>query len=188
MADMRDVYGNPVRQTDEFGNPVRHTGGTMGSYDTGEVVYSVDPVTGGTIQYREPRTGTGTGFGGGSYDTGSGMGGGVDQPPMQNQYGGVTVPTSTGTQLRRSGSSSSSSSEDDGLGGRRKKKGLKEKIKEKLPGGHKQEEYSTGTTGYGATTTTTGYDAQHGRFAGTEQHEKKGIMDKIKDKLPGSHH
>nr|CAD1834803.1 unnamed protein product [Ananas comosus var. bracteatus] len=38
---------------------------------------------------------------------------------------------------RRSGSgSSSSSSEDDGMGGRRKK-GIREKIKEKMPGGHK---------------------------------------------------
>ncbi|KAH9618331.1 hypothetical protein KSS87_012479 [Heliosperma pusillum] len=159
MADMRDVYGNPVRQTDEFGNPIRHTGGTMGSYDTGAGEYGVDPVTAGGVRYRE--TGTGTGYGGGSYDTGVG----VDQPPIQNQYGGVT-------------------SEDDGLGGRRKKKGLKEKIKEKLPGGHKQEDYSTG--GYGATTTA-GYDAQ-GRYAGTEHHEKRGIIDKIKDKLPGSHH
>ncbi|XP_020584126.1 dehydrin Xero 2-like [Phalaenopsis equestris] len=62
--------------------------------------------------------------------------------------------------LRWSGSSSSSSSsEDDGLGGRRKKKGLKDKIKEKLPGGHKNE----------------------------QKHEKKGIIEKIKEKLPGSH-
>ena len=69
-------------------------------------------------------------------------------------------------------------SEDDGQGGRRKK-GMKEKIKEKLPGGHKEarpgQEYSSATTapGYGGE---------------GEQHEKKGIMDKIKEKLPGGHH
>ncbi|KAK9678390.1 hypothetical protein RND81_11G208200 [Saponaria officinalis] len=196
MADLRDVYGNPVRQTDEYGNPIRQTGGTMGSYDTGSGGYGGGGQVGGydtTGTGYGGTTGTGyggigTGLGGGGYDTGMG----VDQPPIQNQYGGVTVPTTTGTgtQLRRSGSSSSSSSEDDGMGGRRKKKGLKEKIKEKLPGGgHKQDEY--GTTGtYGTTTTSTttgpGYDT-HGKYAGTEHHEKKGIMDKIKEKLPGHH-
>ena len=67
-------------------------------------------------------------------------------------------------------------SEDDGMGGRRKK-GLKEKIKEKLPGGHKdsnQQDTATGATGTGA----------HGT-EGTG--EKKGLMDKIKEKLPGQH-
>jgi len=70
------------------------------------------------------------------------------------------------------------SSEDDGQGGRRKKKGLKEKIKEKLPGGHKQESGS-----YGPTTTPGLYP--QGRQPGYEQKQKKGIMDKIKEKLPG---
>ena len=60
---------------------------------------------------------------------------------------------------------------------RKKKKGLKEKIKEKLPGGHKdsnQQDTATGATGTGA----------HGT-EGTG--EKKGLMDKIKEKLPGQH-
>ena len=64
-----------------------------------------------------------------------------------------------------------SSEEDDGQGGRRKK-GMKEKIKEKIPGvGHKDEQKHTG----GATTT-----PAHG------QHHK-GMMEKIKEKLPGTH-
>nr|AWJ68144.1 late embryogenesis abundant [Cleistogenes songorica] len=48
--------------------------------------------------------------------------------------------------LHRSSSSSSSSqsSEDDGMGGRRKK-GIKQKIKEKLPGGHKGNQPQPGT-------------------------------------------
>lgn len=58
-------------------------------------------------------------------------------------------------------------SEDDGHGGRRKK-GLKEKIKEKIPGGgHASAE-------------------EHGQTA-EGQHEKKGMMEKIKEKLPGHH-
>ncbi|XP_020572330.1 dehydrin Rab16D-like [Phalaenopsis equestris] len=78
--------------------------------------------------------------------------------------------------LRRSGSSSSLSSlEDNRLGGRRKKtRGVKDKIKEKLPGGHKddhnlQQPYGHGVVGEGQT------------------QEKKGVMEKIKEKLPGSH-
>nr|CAA66970.1 dehydrin [Hordeum vulgare subsp. vulgare] len=83
--------------------------------------------------------------------------------------------------LRRSGSSSSSSSEDDGVGGRRKK-GMKEKIKEKLPGGaHKD-----ARAGQQQQT------AMAGEIAGTHgteaTGEKKGVMDKIKEKLPGGQH
>merc|ERR1739842_281143 len=90
--------------------------------------------------------------------------------------------------LHRSGSSSSSSSsEDDGQGGRRKK-GIKEKIKEKLPGGHKQEEH--GHMGGGTATHMGGGTATHmggGTTTHDTQHEQKGIMDKIKEKLPGHH-
>lgn len=69
-------------------------------------------------------------------------------------------------------------SEDDGQGGRRKK-GLKEKIKEKLPGSHKK-------TTEGHTTTTTPGGTEYGTQ--TEQHhEKKGMMERIKEKLPGHH-
>nr|CAB3491333.1 unnamed protein product [Digitaria exilis] len=91
--------------------------------------------------------------------------------------------------LRRSGSSSSSSSsssEDDGMGGRRKK-GLKQKIKEKMPGGHKDNQAQATATGpYGGATGTTG-----GTYAptatGAAAHEKKGVVEKIKEKLPGGH-
>lgn len=74
------------------------------------------------------------------------------------------------------------------MGGRRKK-GIKEKIKEKLPGGHKDDQHATATGGaYGqqghtaGTTGTTGGTYGHGTTG-----EKKGIMDKIKEKLPGQH-
>ena len=73
-------------------------------------------------------------------------------------------------------------SEEDEHGVRRKKKGMKEKIKEKIPGvgGHHDQ------PSYAATTTTpAGYEV-----AAEHHHEKKGIMDKIKDKIPGigTHH
>ncbi|OEL36757.1 hypothetical protein BAE44_0002224 [Dichanthelium oligosanthes] len=91
--------------------------------------------------------------------------------------------------LHRSGSSSSSSSsEDDGMGGRRKK-GLKEKIKEKLPGGHKDNQQSQATAAggaYGQAAGHAGAAAGHGTD-GTGEGEKKGLMDKIKEKLPGHH-
>ena len=81
------------------------------------------------------------------------------------------------------------------MGGRRKK-GLKEKIKEKLPGGHKdnQQNQAAAVTGgagaygqQGHAGVTDGAGA-HGTD-GTAGHgeEKKGLMDKIKEKLPGHH-
>ncbi|KAL0379236.1 UNVERIFIED_CONTAM: hypothetical protein Sradi_3229100 [Sesamum radiatum] len=49
-------------------------------------------------------------------------------------------------------------------------------------GGHRDDQVHSG-----ATTTTTpgggGYGYEHGG-----EHEKKGMMDKIKEKLPGGHH
>ncbi|KAL6494809.1 Plant dehydrin [Orobanche gracilis] len=75
-------------------------------------------------------------------------------------------------QLRRSGSSSSSSSsEEDGQGVRRKK-GLKERIKDTIGGGTNAPPSKTSTTVPGQAT----------------EHEKKGLMEKIKEKLPGHHH
>ncbi|XP_042493935.1 water stress-inducible protein Rab21-like [Macadamia integrifolia] len=159
MADLRDEYGNPIHQyqKDEYGNPIHQQHG-MGTHGT-------------------------TGYGGAPVTGTGGLGGGHQQ------------------QLHRSGSSSSSS-EDDGQGGRRKK-GLKEKIKEKLPGGHKEEHATTtGTTGVGGygqgqhhtTTGTTGATGVGGYEQGVQhqhqhqhQHQEKGMMEKIKEKLPGHH-
>lgn len=71
-------------------------------------------------------------------------------------------------------------SEDDGHGGRRKK-GLKDKMKDKLPGGgHKDEKY------HGTATTTPGGYNMSGEGQ-RHEHEKKGMMEKIKEKLPGHH-
>ncbi|KAK3224207.1 hypothetical protein Dsin_011232 [Dipteronia sinensis] len=86
---------------------------------------------------------------------------------------------------RDDGSSSSSSSEDEGTG-IRKKKGMKEKIKEKIPGvGHKDDrpQHVSATTtpgGYGGMSGEGQYQQEHG-------HQKKGMTEKIKEKLPGQH-
>ncbi|KAK4710177.1 hypothetical protein R3W88_004690 [Solanum pinnatisectum] len=83
-------------------------------------------------------------------------------------------------QLCRSGSSSSSSSEDDGEGGRRKKKkGIKEKIKETLTGGADE-----GIQTIIPTPTPTPTPTSTGEAGGGE---KKGMMEKIKEKIPGMH-
>ncbi|MGI4699486.1 hypothetical protein ACR2YT_27350, partial [Klebsiella pneumoniae] len=138
-------YGQKL--TDEYGNPIdQHaTGGTKGDQ------YGTGGLTGVGATGTPGMHGTGTGAKTGTHGV------------------GLSTGTHGQSQLQRSGSSSSSSSEDDGMGGRRKK-GIKEKIKEKLPGGHKQEQQTHTTTGeYG--TTATG--------------EKKGMVEKIKEKLPG---
>jgi hypothetical protein len=73
----------------------------------------------------------------------------------------------------------------EGQDERRKKKGLKEKIKEKLTGGKNKEEHSQAVS-FSSTATTTISAGP----AGTQQyhdHEKKSVIEKIKDKLPGHH-
>ncbi|KAF8766056.1 hypothetical protein HU200_007903 [Digitaria exilis] len=166
-----DQYGNPVAGV---GHGTTGTGGGMGYGTTG---------TGGMGQLGE--------------HGGAGMGGGQFQPVREEHK--------TGGILHRSGSSSSSSSEDDGMGGRRKK-GIKEKIKEKLPGGHKDDQQGMATggaygqqghtgmtgTGTGATYGQQGHTGMTGTGTGATYGtegtgEKKGIMDKIKEKLPGQH-
>lgn len=76
--------------------------------------------------------------------------------------------------------------EDDGQGGRRKKS-IKDKIKDKLGGGkHKDEQTPSTATTTGPTTTTTTTTTTTGAAA-DQHHEKKGILEKIKEKLPGHH-
>uniref|UniRef100_A0A453PUL2 Dehydrin DHN3 n=1 Tax=Aegilops tauschii subsp. strangulata TaxID=200361 RepID=A0A453PUL2_AEGTS len=132
-------------------------------------------------EYGNPVAGHGVGTGMGAHGgvgTGAAAGGHFQPTREEHKAGGI---------LQRSGSSSSSSSsEDDGMGGRRKK-GIKDKIKEKLPGGHGDQQHGTtatgGTYGQQGDTGMTGTGTHGTDGAG----EKKGIMDKIKEKLPGQH-
>ena len=67
-------------------------------------------------------------------------------------------------------------------------KGIMDKIKEKLPGGHKEEEHGHVGMGRGTATTTNMGGTGTTPIATHEgPHEQKGIMDKIKEKLPGHH-
>nr|AAC05922.1 dehydrin-/LEA group 2-like protein [Thinopyrum elongatum] len=138
-------------------------------------------------EYGNPVAGHGVGTGMGAHGgvgTGAAAGGHFQPTREEHKAGGI---------LQRSGSSSSSSSsEDDGMGGRRKK-GIKDKIKEKLPGGHGDQQQTAGTYGQQGHTGMAGTGGNYGQpghtgMAGTDgTGEKKGIMDKIKEKLPGQH-
>ncbi|MFH5851721.1 hypothetical protein, partial [Clostridium perfringens] len=72
------------------------------------------------------------------------------------------------------------------------KKGITEKIKQKIPGvgGNEKDPRHTPTTvGNQPMGQQTTYGQQNqGEHCGQEEHEKKGIMDKIKEKLPGGGH
>ncbi|CAL4988079.1 unnamed protein product [Urochloa decumbens] len=171
-------HGQPATRVDEYGNPI--PGGVVVQGQAG---------------------GYGA-AGAGGYGQQAGVPGATGHVPtgVTGTHGAATGAAfphagehKTGGILRRSGSSSSSSSssEDDGMGGRRKK-GLKEKIKEKMPGGHTENQGQTATGAYGGTTGytgTTGTGTTGGTYSPTTggPHEKKGVMEKIKEKLPGGH-
>ncbi|KAJ0693679.1 putative dehydrin [Helianthus annuus] len=148
-----------------LGQATRRTG--TGSYGTGQdqgLGTKIIQGTGGTGTDYSTSGGrsTGqTGYQGLGTETGSGGTTGFHQNvPM----GGTGIGTGTkdvygGTGIGTGG---------HGHGDTHEKKGVMEKIKEKLPGGHSTDEQTT-TTGYGDT------------------REKKGMMEKIKEKLPGHH-
>ncbi|XP_038902143.1 embryogenic cell protein 40-like isoform X1 [Benincasa hispida] len=166
MANVRDEHGNPVQLTDERGNPVQLTdefGNPM--HLTGVVATSpskLDSTTTTPVSY-------------------------THLDVYKRQAGDDVAQTQLTREAhdgspRRSSSSSSSSSEDDGQGGRRKKKGLTQKIKEKLTGSGKHKEAGTTGAEHHQSTTVTTSTVEH------QEHGKKGVMEKIKERLPGHHH
>ncbi|GJX68431.1 late embryogenesis abundant protein-like protein [Tanacetum coccineum] len=200
---LTDEHGGQIRLTDEYGNPMHLTGvaTTVGSgQHGGTAIGSDEPKVHGGTQYSpmEP-----VGGGGGVGTMGTHGGSPVSHPVIGAGVETTGPPLTTGgmegdkQQFGRTGSSSSSSSEDDGAGGRRrKKKGLMQKIKEKLPGGHKNKEEQEPEKVYTATTKVTVTTpagpigepkTENVRVEHHEEEHKKGLMDKIKDKLPGHH-
>nr|XP_043627224.1 late embryogenesis abundant protein-like [Erigeron canadensis] len=175
MADIIDEHGNPIQLTDEQGQQVRLT-------DEHGVPMHLTGVA-------QPMTAVGKddALGGGQAVMGGGDVGGD-----KHQLG------KTGSS---SGSGSSSSEENDNREGvrRRKKKGLMQKIKEKLPGHKNKDEQEqvlpekvyTATTKVTVTTPAGPIGEPKPEHVHVEhreeEHEKKGLMDKIKDKLPGHH-
>ncbi|XP_030468381.1 dehydrin Rab18-like [Syzygium oleosum] len=160
MAQYGGKYGDSDmrRQNDEYGNTIRQTD-----------------------EFGNPVQQTGYGTGAGTDGTagvtgGLGYGGDQQQQLRDERRGG-----GGGGVLQRSGSSGSSSSEDDDQGGRRKK-GIKEKIKEKIPRMEGKDEQQQAGSYPTSTATSGGCGAELG-----QQQEKKGMMEKIKEKLPGHH-
>ncbi|KAL5788637.1 hypothetical protein ACOSP7_005586 [Xanthoceras sorbifolium] len=195
MADVRDQYGNPIQLTDEYGNPVQLTD------EYGNPMHLSGIATTKTTTVETPAVYAGAGSAqlhGGAPTSGVLPQHGVEHRGQTGEHGG-NLGTQIGAErakekdeldrggeIQRSSSSSSGSSEDDGQGGRRKKKGLKDKIKEKFSGGskNKDDHHTAQTKTVTATTTTTtgtGVSGQH------QEHEKKSVMEKIKEKLPGHH-
>jgi len=110
------------------------------------------------------------------------------------------------SKLHRSSSSSSSSSDeeeevidDNGEVIKRKKKGLKEKLKEKLPGHKDEGEQVTGLPAPAAPASVQTHhdtdvvvekidaDVKTEAPSAVPEEEKKGFLEKIKEKLPGGH-
>ncbi|XP_040376056.1 dehydrin Rab25-like [Oryza brachyantha] len=197
-----DQYGYPVPPVDQYGNPIPDEPAANGTDDTATAGYvapsdaavstgdygSSDGVSYGLAGAAEhPHESVVSGGAAYPHDGGvppgekafayegmvSSAGGTAAQLPPTREEQHATLGETLRSSGAKSSSSSSSSSEDDGQGGRRKKKSIKEKIKEKLPGSHKQEERKAGDAGTGT------------HAAG--KHEKKGIVEKIKEKLPGHH-
>ncbi|KAM0838420.1 hypothetical protein ACQ4PT_060996 [Festuca glaucescens] len=135
----------------------------------------------------------------------------VEEPAevKKEEHEGAEKHESLLTKLQRSSSSSSSSSDeeeevidDNGeVVKRKKKKGLKEKLKEKLPG-HKDATAAEGdhATGLPAPAPPAALQAHHDTAVPVEkvhadvnteaavpEEEKKGFLEKIKEKLPGGH-
>ncbi|KAL2537686.1 Dehydrin family protein [Forsythia ovata] len=114
-----------------------------------------------------------------------------DGNPIQltDQYGKpVNLTDEHGNRMHLTGvaTTAGDDSEDDGQGGRRKK-GLKDKIKDKLTSGKHIDKYETATAHSATSETPTTTTVGTATSTTTINHEKKGVMEKIKEKLPGHH-
>ncbi|XP_023765540.1 dehydrin DHN1 [Lactuca sativa] len=148
MAEYGDqTYGREGRQTDEYGNPVQKTN------EYGNPLHSTTDETMGDYGVTSHQ-----GLGHATGETES-----YQNQPSATPLSSSNIGIGTGAgydQHREEG---------------HEKKGVTEKIKEKLPGGHNTDEHSTTTAG----------GVGGGGYGEGETHEKKGVMEKIKDKLSG---
>ncbi|KAF9684390.1 hypothetical protein SADUNF_Sadunf04G0113400 [Salix dunnii] len=161
---LTDEHSSPVHLTDEHGNPVQIIGiATTKQPPTSLRNGGSDQVTGtgllsSTAKSEDATKGTEI------HETGQVFQGG-HKKEEQTEISSTSSPGSVKLQP-----------EDDGQGGR---KGLKQKIKEKLTGGKHREEH--GHTVEVDTTTTGPAGEQY------QEHQKKSVVEKIKEKLPGHH-
>ncbi|GJX11900.1 late embryogenesis abundant protein [Tanacetum coccineum] len=178
---MTDEHGGQIR-LQQYGNPsiLRGCHNLAPGKHGGTTIGSDEPKVHGGTQYSPMEPGGGGGGGVGTMGTHGGapvshpvVGAGVEttRPPLTT--GGMEGDKQ---QFGRTGSSSSSS--------------------EKLPGGHKNKEEQEPEKVYTATTKVTVTTpagpigepkTENVRVEHHEEEHKKGLMDKIKDKLPGHH-
>ncbi|KAJ6707911.1 DEHYDRIN XERO 2-RELATED [Salix viminalis] len=170
-STIRDEQGNPIQLTDEHGSPVHLTDEHGDSVQIIGIATTKQPPTSFLTGSSDQVTGTGLWSSTGKSE--DAMKGTDIHETGQRFQGGRKKEE----QTRISSTSIPGSPEDDGQGGRR---GLKQKIKEKLTGGKHGEEH--GHTVEVDTTTTAGPAGEK-----YQEHQKKGAVEKIKEKLPGHH-
>ena len=198
MAHYQNQYGATPQETDQFGNPIQH--GTTGAtgFGTATTGYGTanDPYTGGQQQQER-------GMMDKIKDKIPGTGGArrADDPYSSHAHTGTgTTGTGYGTA-------------NDPYTGRQQQheRGMMDKIKDKIPGTggarRADDPYSshahtgTGTTGTGYGTTDapytggeyptgarTDHPTPYGGTTYTGGRQQEGIVDKIKDKIPGTGH
>lgn len=198
-----DEYGNPVTQLDQYGNPITTAGGGLagvGSHQ-GTTGYGTHTHTGGGGGGIGTGTGYGTGgdTGYGSTDQGTaGYGGATGHheqkgvmDKIKEKIPGTTESGATGTGYgTTTGYGTHGTGTGTGTGGHHEQKGMMDKIKEKIPCATGASGDTTGGagTGTGQHYTAGGDGRQHHDQYSHGTGEKKGIVDKIKEKLPGGGH
>ncbi|XP_004512937.1 dehydrin DHN1 [Cicer arietinum] len=181
-----DEYGNPIVQVDQYGNPINQSGVGM----TGEAGRTFENP--GLTGHHEPhKHGDNSKSHTTSYGTHTGSGGGTgDDYGTHNTRGGGGM---TGAVGKIFGTT-------DDTGNHHGVDQTTTDYGTHNPGsyGTNPGSYGTNTGGYGNTNTGSGYGTKVGQEFGREEAhhhggeqkhgEKKGIMDKIKEKLPGTGH
>ncbi|XP_035549470.1 dehydrin DHN1-like [Juglans regia] len=193
----KDEYGNVI-PTDEYGNPIRPGGTTLqgGQQQRHDLSTEYDGQGGRRNKGLTEKT-TENVPGVGNNDNRNGRSSATTDAYgniiRKDEYGNVIPTDEYGNPIRQSGTTLQGgqqqqqrhdvSTEYDGQGGRRNR-GLKEKVTENIPGvGNKDHRNDTSSaTTKTPTTTAGGYGT--GEQAQYHQHaEKKGVMEKIKEKV-----
>nr|AGJ94410.1 LEA protein [Juglans regia] len=198
----KDEYGN-VNPTDEHGNPIRHSGTTLQGgqqqqQQRHDLSTEYDGQGGGRNKgLKEKLTENIPGVGNNDHrnNTSSATRDAYGNVSRKDEYGNVIPMDEHGNTIRHSGTTLQGgqqqqqhqrhdlSTEYDGQGGGRNK-GLKESVTENIPGvGNKDHRNDTSSATTTTPTTTAGRYGT-GEQAQLNQHaEKKGVMEKIKEKV-----
>ncbi|KAL2926665.1 Late embryogenesis abundant protein [Bienertia sinuspersici] len=190
-VELTDEHGNPVKLTDEYGNPIHLSGVAFRRRKRRHQYQAL------LLRFRArwrtgPHGGPAGTHGGppGRGTLGAALEGGDvgGQHQARRDQTRQTPGGGLSKEIQHTGAGSSSSAKARGEyveGGRRKKKGLGEKIKDKLMGGKHKDQENVEVVGGTTLTTSTVTTLEHHEH--DNEHEKKGMMDKIKEKMPGHH-